>query len=318
MNPGSKSLPPDPAMPRFSIVITCFNQRLFIRDAIGSALIQDHRDKEIVVVDDGSTDGSREVLAEYADSVRVECFKNNQGAASARNMGASLSSGDFLVFLDGDDVMLPWALKAYDRIVAEKQPKLILAKMLWFEGRFSSVTLPAATRIIKIVQHPNFMKKDRPCRASASALIVERKSFDAVAGWSKDVWPLEDAELMIRLGDSGPFVQVVSPPTVAYRIHSGNTVHDVHRMCVSVLDVVRRSKSGQYTGRGHSPYEESAVLGGIVSFWIRRACQARCFGEAARLTTAGWRLVLSAVLRKCVVGLRGRYLIEEVAADERL
>src|SRR5689334_15899136 len=120
--------------PRFSVVITCFNQAKFIADAVDSTLAQTHRDREIIVVDDGSTDGSREILQRYSNSIRLALFRSNRGAIEARNHGASLARGEYLVFLDGDDLLTPWALKVYERIVAERSPKIIFGKAKWFKG----------------------------------------------------------------------------------------------------------------------------------------------------------------------------------------
>src|SRR5438309_10887096 len=117
-------------MPRFSIIITCYNQSSFIRDAIDSALAQSYTDKEIIVVDDASTDGSKELLEEYGSAIRFKALETNEGPCAARNWGASLASGDFLVFLDGDDVLMPWALIVYSGIIRLKYPRLILCRML--------------------------------------------------------------------------------------------------------------------------------------------------------------------------------------------
>src|SRR5438270_4159074 len=102
---------------RFSIIITCHNQHDFIKDAVDSALLQPGDAKEIVVVDDASTDGSLQLLEQYGSRIRLAPLKNNVGTVGARNHGASLAQGDYLVFLDGDDAMMPWALDVYSRII---------------------------------------------------------------------------------------------------------------------------------------------------------------------------------------------------------
>src|ERR1035437_2593989 len=97
-------------VPQFSLVITFYNQRDFIRAAVESALSQNpNLSKEIIVVDDGSTDGSREVLEEYRDAVQLHLLPSNHGPLGARNHGAAQASGQYLVFLDGDDVLMPRA-----------------------------------------------------------------------------------------------------------------------------------------------------------------------------------------------------------------
>ncbi len=95
---------------RFSIIITCYNQRDYIGDAVKSAISQGDQLKEVIVVDDASSDGSPEVLSQYAEAIQVIEFPRNRGAPEARNRGAASAQGEYLVFLDGDDVLLPWAL----------------------------------------------------------------------------------------------------------------------------------------------------------------------------------------------------------------
>src|SRR5206468_9702625 len=97
------------AMPLFSIIITSHNQANFIRNAVGSALAQTYADKEIIVVDDASSDGSQQTLEEYGDAIRLKKLDTNVGASRARNFGTAMAEGQFLVFLDGDDLLLPWA-----------------------------------------------------------------------------------------------------------------------------------------------------------------------------------------------------------------
>ena len=119
---------------RFSIIITCYNQREFIRAAVESALAQPHTLKEIIVVDDASTDGSVEQLEQFANSIRLIKFTTNRGAIEARNEGARQAKGQYLVFLDGDDVFRRWALHAYECLIVERSPKIIAAQSLWFSG----------------------------------------------------------------------------------------------------------------------------------------------------------------------------------------
>jgi len=87
-----------------SVVITCFNYERWVGDAIGSALAQTHRPLEVIVVDDGSTDGSREVIESYGDAVRA-VFKENGGSTSALNAGFAAAQGDLVCFLDADDAL---------------------------------------------------------------------------------------------------------------------------------------------------------------------------------------------------------------------
>src|SRR5687768_5094018 len=96
-------------MPLVSIIIDNFNYGRFLAEAIDSALAQTHGETEVIVVDDGSTDDSRAIIARYGERVR-SVLKENGGQASALNAGYRISRGEVVLFLDSDDVLFPGAL----------------------------------------------------------------------------------------------------------------------------------------------------------------------------------------------------------------
>ena len=93
-------------MPRVSVVIPTYNCAKFLGRTIDSALRQTYRDFEIIVVDDGSTDGTQALVAAYEESVRY-VYQTNQGASAARNAALSRASGEFIAYLDADDLWRP-------------------------------------------------------------------------------------------------------------------------------------------------------------------------------------------------------------------
>src|SRR5262249_61789343 len=93
-----------------SIVINNYNYGRFLRDAIGSALNQSYPHVEVIVVDDGSTDGSREIIAGYGDRI-IPVLKQNGGQASAYNARVARSCGKVMLFLDSDDMLLRTAVE---------------------------------------------------------------------------------------------------------------------------------------------------------------------------------------------------------------
>ena len=89
-----------------SVVIPNYNYANYLREALDSVLAQSYSDIEIVVVDDGSTDGSKDVIAAYDDRINA-IFQKNEGVSAARNNGVLAGSGEFIAFLDADDAWLP-------------------------------------------------------------------------------------------------------------------------------------------------------------------------------------------------------------------
>ncbi len=107
------------AEPLVSIIIDNYNYKHFLRDAIESALHQTYANSEVIVVDDGSTDGSQDVVSGYGDRI-VPVLKENGGQGSAFNAGFAVSRGDIVMFLDADDLLYP---NAVERVVREYRPE---------------------------------------------------------------------------------------------------------------------------------------------------------------------------------------------------
>jgi glycosyltransferase involved in cell wall biosynthesis len=104
------SLDMDATSPRISVVVTCFNYAQYIGGAIESAVSQSYPLKEVVVVNDGSTDDSLRVIKGYGDRVTI-IDQVNQGSVAAYNNGFAASAGDLVIFLDADDRLMPGALE---------------------------------------------------------------------------------------------------------------------------------------------------------------------------------------------------------------
>lgn len=108
------------AVPRVSVVIPTYNRAHFLRECIGSVLVQSFRDFEVIVVDDGSTDDTRRIVSGFP--VRY-IYQENGGAPAARNKGLRLARGEYIIFLDSDDVMIQGAV-GKGVAVLEKHPEV--------------------------------------------------------------------------------------------------------------------------------------------------------------------------------------------------
>ncbi|HXJ38862.1 MAG TPA: glycosyltransferase family A protein [Bryobacteraceae bacterium] len=118
-----------------SIIINNYNYARFLREAINSALNQTYPGTEVIVVDDGSTDDSREIIFSYGDRI-IPLLKENGGQNSALNAGFSLSRGEVIVFLDSDDALLPTATEA--AVAAFDDPDVVKVHWSWVEWDESS------------------------------------------------------------------------------------------------------------------------------------------------------------------------------------
>ena len=121
----------EPMKPLVSILIPAYNAEEFIADAIRSAIAQTWRHKEIIVVDDGSTDGTAEVARGFASKNVVVLSKENQGAAAARNLAFQLSQGEYVQWLDADDLLAPDKIERQFAALCEGDGERTLLSSSW-------------------------------------------------------------------------------------------------------------------------------------------------------------------------------------------
>lgn len=296
---------------RFSIVIACYNQEAFIREAVESALAQRSPDKEIIVVDDCSSDGTVDVLRTFGDAINLSVLPENGGVYTSRNHGASLANGEYLVFLDGDDVLMPWALDVYDHLITARCPQIILGRAVRFYGKLPGA-LPGGPAGIQFVEYARFLAKDRPAIYNSSALVVNRSLFWSAGGWTHGIFYQDIQDLLAKLGASGKTIFVVEPGSVWYRMHSTNTVHNVSSFVKGVRVLFANESAGKYPGNRKCWLERSAWFGGLVFYWAIEAIRTRRYREGFGLIASGWWRVLLALIRRGAALLSGRKPIERL------
>ena len=182
----------------------------------------------------------------------------------------------------------------------------MLSCMRWFEGPLQHLQPGSVPRQIEFAEYEVLMKRDRRYQAGGSAIVIERQVFGQVKGWTEQFFPFEDIDMLMKLGNSGPVVQILSPCTKGYRIHSNNVRHRVPGMVAGLNKVIEREKSGVYPGGPNLRKERYAVLGAPVFFWIKSACTARLYGAAIGILARGWPMFLAACIRKISTAVRGR------------
>ncbi len=295
---------------QFSIVIACYNQEGFIRETVESALSQAHPRKEIIVVDDNSQDGTADILKTFGDSIIFARHPTNRGAAAARNHGASLASGEYLVFLDGDDVLMPRALEVYGRLVNARRPKMILGRCTKCYGKVPEVKTADLQREIQFVEYADFLAKDRSYVYNSSTLVVDRSTFLSAGGWSPDIFYQDIQDLLNKLGVSGKMIIVLAPDTVWYRMHSTNAVRKIAPFIEGIYVLLAKARAGLYPGGRERWVERSAWFGGLIFYWTNTALRSGLYREGFILLASGWWMILLAVIRRGTACLVGRKPIE--------
>jgi glycosyltransferase involved in cell wall biosynthesis len=184
------------AQPGLSVIIPTYNRAPMVPEALASVLAQTWRDFEVLVVDDASGDGTAAALAAFGSRIRVLRSPSRLGVAAARNLGISAARGQWLAFLDSDDLWRPEKLARQIAYLAG-HPELVLCQTeeTW-ERRGLKVNQPRSHG--KIGGWIFFPSLER-CLVSPSAVILHRTLFQKHGGFDENLPAAEDYDLWLRL-----------------------------------------------------------------------------------------------------------------------
>jgi len=203
-----------------SVVIPTYNRAGVVTRAIESALAQCYHDKEIIIVDDGSTDDTNQRLSKYGKSIKV-ISQENSGPSVARNAGARAANGEFLAFLDSDDTWHPEKLSRQVRLLASSRTDVpcCICNAMINDHMESSRALPKTsfqTAGLKLSMNEGLLLNPAQIIASRFVLfnqvaLIRRCAFERTNGFKEDLYLLEDYDLAFRLSLLGPWAFINTP-----------------------------------------------------------------------------------------------------------
>lgn len=210
-------------MVKVSVIIPAYNGDRYLAAAINSILAQTYQDYEIVVVDDGSTDNTPQVVQQYGGRVQY-LSQANQGVAASRNLGLTASRGEYIAFLDQDDVFLPHKLASQVSLLSQ-DPKLGMINSGWQitnqQGQVQAAVepwrqIPQLSSANLIIWKPVFL----------GAMMFRRSWLELTAGFDTSLSQTPDVDLVMRLAMIGCPAAWVEQTTVQYRQHEANASQD--------------------------------------------------------------------------------------------
>jgi glycosyltransferase involved in cell wall biosynthesis len=198
--------------PQVSVVIPTFNRAWCLREALDSVLAQDFRGFELIVVDDGSTDDTPQMLGAYGESIRL-LRQENRGVSAARNAGVAAAQGDLIAFLDSDDIWLPGKLAR---------------QVEFFRRHPEALICQTEERWVKNGRRVNPGRRHRKrggmifepslelCLVSPSAVMLRRELLSRVGLFDERLPACEDYDLWLRVSCRFP-IELIETPLIIKR-----------------------------------------------------------------------------------------------------
>lgn len=197
---------------KVSVIIPTYNRKNLVKEAINSVLNQVYKNFEIIVVDDDSEDGTKEIEEEFEGKIRYFYIKNG-GVSKARNYGILKSTGEYITFLDSDDLWQKDKLKKQiDLLFKNPEYKICYTDEIWYRN---------GIRVNQQKKHykPSgdiFLDALSLCRISASSIMVEREVFNDIGMFDESLPVCEDYDLWLRMSLKYP-IYLINEPLIIKR-----------------------------------------------------------------------------------------------------
>ena len=190
-------------MPFFSVVIALYNKESHIQSTLESVLTQTFKDFEIIVVNDGSTDGSTSVVKSINDSRIHYVSQENKGASAGRNTAISKASGQYIALLDADDLWQPNYLETIQQLILSYPKESVFATAVTLETMSNSIPSVYSIKNIKdkqvyVVDY--FESSTINSLLTSSSTVLHQRVFEEIGNYDTSIKSGQDTDLWIRIG----------------------------------------------------------------------------------------------------------------------
>src|SRR5262245_46984236 len=301
--------------PTVSIVIATRNYGRYLAGALQSVLDQTWHDLEVIVIDDGSTDDTPDVIRPFLADPRVRTQSTDGlGQSRAKNLGVQLSRAPLIAFLDGDDEWLPTKLERQLALFANPSVGVVYSRRTLMDANGRDLCTPEGTfargRVYDHLLAQNFV-----CFSSA---IVRREVFELVGMFDPDLPLSIDYDLWLRVARHYEF-DFVDEPLIRYRTGHANLSSRIAERLKSVLSILRRSlvrRRNEETAAAKAQTEAWASTCRTMGYVMRDADPLEAAGWYVQAARHDWRW--AATLKAIVGGVVRRKPTRELPLESRL
>jgi glycosyltransferase involved in cell wall biosynthesis len=225
-------------MPRVSVIIPTFNCAQFLGRAIDSAMSQTYTDFEIIVADDGSTDETRSIVDQYGQKV-LYAYQLNRGVSSARNLALAKATGEFIAYLDADDMWYPEKLERQVAFLdAHQECGMVHSEysLINEQDEILHVRLYEETKR-SVPQGYCIQDLLRRCHIQTVTVVERRSTFDRVGGFDKRLLIAQDYLHWITIAAEGQAIGYLAEPLGKYRRRGGSLIGNYPRLLEDYVQI---------------------------------------------------------------------------------
>jgi glycosyltransferase involved in cell wall biosynthesis len=237
--------------PKVSVIVPNYNYGKYIEQAIESVLSQTYKNIEIIVVDDGSTDNSLEVLERYRNKITLITQKN-QGVSAARNNGVRASSGEYIAFLDPDDVWLPTKIeKQVSKMLSDNQIGLVHCAMIIVDEKNNPIKIHDGG-MEGLLRNDILLLEKGAIVGAGSTCLVKRHIFEEIDGFDLSLSTSADWDFCYRASLKCK-IGFIKEPLALYRVHNSSMHSNIQTMekdmSIALKKALSLSKADKETSR---------------------------------------------------------------------
>lgn len=262
-------------MPLFSVIMPVFNRASLVYSTLVAIMKQEFKDFEIILVDDGSTDDVKNKLSNYIDSRAIKYYyQTNAGVSAARNKGASLSQGSYLIFLDSDDSVTENWLSDYASMISIHNPDIIYCGI----NRMKDNVLLEYT-------DPSNPYKDGKSFGNVipGSFCIKSEFFKTIGGYDTKLAYGENTELGFRIKMENPTTAFISSPNLIYNLHENSHGKNARNKMNGIIYTI--NKHPQLFNDNKDMKRRFLSIAGVAAISIKENIRAReYFWKAWRIS----------------------------------
>ena len=274
-------------MPLFSVIIPVFNRPSLICATLDTVLQQKCKDFEIIIIDDGSSDDVKNILSSYLGNRSINYFyQSNSGVSAARNKGASLSNGDYLIFLDSDDLVTENWLSDYTAMISKDNSDII----------YCGINRMKKNILVEYTDPTDPFKDGKSVgNVIPGSFCIRNKFFEQIGRYDEQLAYGENTELGFRIKLANPIISFIKKPNLIYNLYENSHGKNARNKMNGIMYTI--NKHPKLFSENKDMKIRFLSIAGVAAISIKENIRAKeLFWKAWKISPFNFRILLRLLL----------------------